>query len=211
MGKKQTKQNERPESSNSKVEEEILEKNTKEKEIKTDNNNNKSNEKQNTNHSDFSKPAYSKYDEIFNHNSIYNNTKQFECQYCFKRMSDKEDLLSHQLICKRLSQNRLKTKYYSTKLPNNDYYPSKDYNSPTSTTTPMTECSKCNASMTTYDYLLHHCETPRSNFGNESARKNVNSAASHLSSSQSFKYPYRARPTLDSKFPHSSKLHIDSL
>lgn len=192
MGKKQAKKDEHPESSNTKIEEEIFEKN-KEKDRSFETSNDRNNQ------SDSFKPIYSKYDDIFNHNSTY-NTKQFECQYCFKRMSDKEDLLSHQLICKRLSQNRLKTKYYSTKLPNNDYYPSKDYTTPTSTTTPMTECAKCNISMTTYDYLMHHCETPRSNYGNESARKNLNSAASNLSSSQSFKYPYRARPTLDSEY-----------
>lgn len=145
------------------------------------------------------------FDDIYNVNSIY-NTKYFECHYCYKRLTDKEDLLSHQSICKRLSSNRIKNKYYSSKPA--DFYPAKEFSSasataPSSTANthsqPMTECVKCRVSMNTYDYLLHHCNDStksKSDSGPES-RANLHSASSNLSSS-SFKYAYRHKPSLES-------------
>lgn len=142
-----------------------------------------------------------KYDDIY-------NTKDFECSYCYKRLTDKEDLTSHQSICKRLTQNRLKNKYYSKK----NFYPAKDYSNSTSNNTPMTECVKCKVSMNTYDYLLHNCEPVRSTEKNSSveptARTNLQSATSNLSSSNSFKYAYRNKAALDSKL--ASRRSFDS-
>ena len=151
-----------------------------------------------------------KAEDMFNNNSIYNH-RHFECHYCFKRLTDKEDLLSHQSICKRLSSNRIKNKYYSSKPA--DFYPAKDFSggngtSATSGSAPMTECVKCKATMSTYDFLLHHCNestkgaTSANNGRSETAngtesRANLNSASSNLSSS-SFKYTYRPKPSLES-------------
>lgn len=149
------------------------------------------------------------FEDMFNVNSIYNSGKNFECHYCYKRLTDKEDLLSHQSICKRLSSNRIKNKYYSSKPT--DFYPAKEFSSASATAPasshaqPMTECVKCKVSMSTYDYLLHHCNDStatknKSERGPES-RANLHSAGSTLSSS-SFKYAYRHKPSLESMHRH---------
>lgn len=146
------------------------------------------------------------FEDMYNVNSIYNDTKYFECLYCYKRLTDKEDLLSHQSICKRLSSNRIKNKYYSSKPA--DFYPAKEFSSASATapasshSQPMTECVKCKVSMNTYDYLLHHCNDSTATTKNKSeagseSRANLHSASSNLSSS-SFKYAYRHKPSLES-------------
>ncbi len=147
-------------------------------------------------------------DNKYNSNSENNDsfstnyTKYFECSYCFKRLTDKDELLSHQSTCKQLSKN----KYFSSNSA--DFYPAKDYKSASaSTATSMTECTKCKISMNTYDYLLHQCDLSKqpANGENNSANNNVDSrtnlrsANSNLSTSSSFKYAYRPKPCIDSK------------
>jgi hypothetical protein len=66
----------------------------------------------------------------------------------------------YKTICRRLSHNRLKHKYYST--ASSDYYPTsrKNASSPShedSSANLFTECTKCKLNMSTYDYLLHNC------------------------------------------------------
>lgn len=92
-------------------------------------------------------------------NSIF--TKKYldnKCTYCSRQFNDKQSLLKHQTLCRRLSHNRLKNKYYSA-MPG-DYFstssPNATFSSPSSTSL-FTECPKCKASMSTYDYLLHNC------------------------------------------------------
>ena len=129
---------------------------------------------------------YANYDDLFDLNSIY-NSKYFECRYCYKKMSDKEDLLSHQSLCKRLSQNRLKSKYFSSKYstPPEYYTGPRKPTTATSTTHPLTECAKCKTSMSTYDYLLHQCGD--SNRFEHTSSSATSSSNSNFSSS-SFKY-----------------------
>lgn len=139
---------------------------------------------------------YKKYEE-----NAFNTSKScFECQYCYKRLTDKEDLMSHQAICKRLAESRLKNKYYSSKMGSQDFYPARDYSPNSTTTTSMTECVKCKVRMSTYDYLMHQCESnARAATADPEPRANLNSATSNLSTSSSFKYAYRNKPTIDSK------------
>ena len=95
-----------------------------------------------------------------------------------------------QAICRRLSHNRLKQKYFST-MSNDDYYSTSTQRktSPTRETTSanlFTECSKCKLSMSTYDYLLHDClknqkEENKSNYSplNPSYRHNFRSSEAY--------------------------------
>jgi len=94
----------------------------------------------------------------------------YECYYCNKVLNDKESLDKHQSICKRLSHNiKLKSKYNNTSSSSNEMNTNRMNESTTSSTfsssnpstssSPLiTECSKCKLSMSTYDYLLHHCK-----------------------------------------------------
>ncbi len=154
------------------------------------------------------------FDEIkYNSNSENNDsfktnyTKYFECNHCFKRLTGKDELLSHQSICKYLLTNRHKNKYFSSDLA--DFYPTtKAATTTTTTTTSTTECSKCKVSMNTYDYLMHQCDPSKCPTKSENStnindgaepRTNLQSANSNLSSSSSFKYAYRPKPSIDSK------------